>query len=74
MLAGTRMPVSNYDGRNGFTQRDDLAGLNLTTVPKILIEVGNMKDATDARMLTSASFQQQVARALLAAIVKFLAR
>lgn len=74
MLARTPMPVSNYDGRNGFTQRDDLAGLNLTTVPKILIEVGNMKDATDARMLTSASFQQQVARALLAAIVRFLTR
>lgn len=74
MLAGTPMPVSDYDGRNGITHRDDLAGLNLTTVPKILIEVGNMKNATDARLLTSAAFQQQVARALLAAIIRFLAR
>jgi N-acetylmuramoyl-L-alanine amidase len=74
MLAGTPMPVSDYDGRNGINHRDDLAGLNLTTVPKILIEVGNMKNGTDARLLTSAAFQQQVARALLAAIIRFLAR
>jgi N-acetylmuramoyl-L-alanine amidase len=72
MLAGTPMPTSNYDGYNGITYRDDLAGLNLTQVPKILIEVGNMRNATDAAMLTSAKFQQQVARALLAAIIKFL--
>lgn len=72
MLADTKMPMSNYDGKNGVNHRDDLAGLNLTTVPKILIEVGNMKNATDAGMLTSATFQRQVARTLLAAIIEFL--
>jgi N-acetylmuramoyl-L-alanine amidase len=72
MLTGTKMPVSSYDGENGITLRDDLAGLNLTTVPKVLIEVGNMRNATDAEMLTSPAFQQQVANVLLAAIVKFL--
>jgi N-acetylmuramoyl-L-alanine amidase len=72
MLALRKMPVSNYDGKNGISYRDDLAGLNLTKVPKILIEIGNMKNATDARLLTSPTFQQQVARALLNAIVKFL--
>jgi len=72
MLADTKMPVSNYDGTNGISHRNDIAGLNLTTVPKILIEVGNMKNASDVRLLTSATFQQQVARALLAAIIKFL--
>ena len=72
MLAGTQMPTSNYDGYDGVKYRDDLAGLNLTKVPKILIEVGNMRNPTDAAMLTSARFQQQVARALLAAIIRFL--
>ena len=72
MLAYTAMPVSDYDGKNGIKHRDDLAGLNLTKVPKILIEVGNMRNATDAKMLTSAKFQQQVAKALLAAIIRFL--
>jgi N-acetylmuramoyl-L-alanine amidase len=70
---GTRMPVSNYDGVDGIKFRDDLAGLNLTTVPKILIECGNMNNATDARMLTSARFQRRAARALEAAIIRFLA-
>ena len=72
MLADTTMPTSNYDGKNGINHRDDLAGLNLTKVPKILIEVGNMRNATDAKMLTSAKFQQLVAKTLLAAIIKFL--
>jgi N-acetylmuramoyl-L-alanine amidase len=72
LLGGTSMPESNYYGHDGLIRRDDLAGLNLTTVPKILIECGNMRNATDARLLTSASFQRRVARALLAAIVHFL--
>lgn len=72
MLAGTAMPVSNYDGKNGTKLRDDLAGLNLTTVPKVLIEAGNMKNPADARLLTSPAFQQQVAAALLRAIIAFL--
>jgi len=72
MLAATRMPTSNYDGSGGIKYRDNLAGLNLTKVPKVLIEVGNMQNATDAAMLTSAKFQQQVAGALLAAIIEFL--
>jgi len=72
MLADTAMPVSDYYGKAGFKNRADLAGLNLTTVPKVLIEVGNMRNAADARMLTSPAFQRQVAGALLQAIVTFL--
>jgi N-acetylmuramoyl-L-alanine amidase len=72
-LRRTKMPVSNYDGVHGIKFRDDLAGLNLTTVPKILIECGNMNNAPDARMLTSAGFQRRAARALEAAIISFLA-
>jgi len=49
LLKYTRMPISNYYGRNGYIFRDDLAGLNLTTVPKILIETGNMRNARDGR-------------------------
>ncbi len=72
MLAGTPMPESDYDGVNGIMPRDDLAGLNLTTVPKVLIECGNMRNAADAGLLVTARFQQQVAGALTAAIVRFL--
>jgi N-acetylmuramoyl-L-alanine amidase len=72
MLAGTAMPVSDYTGVDGIMPRDDLAGLNLTTVPKVLVECGNMRNATDAGLLVTARFQQQVASALAAAIVRFL--
>jgi N-acetylmuramoyl-L-alanine amidase len=52
--------------------RDDLAGLNLATEPKILIESGNMRNSTDAAILTRASFQRQLARAFALAIIRFL--
>jgi len=74
LLAGTPMPESDYTGVNGILPRDDLAGLNLTTVPKVLIECGNMRNATDAGLLVTPGFQKQVALALTAAIARFLDR
>ncbi len=71
-LAITGMPVSTYDGVNGLVFRDDLAGLNLTTVPKVLIETGNMRNATDAAMLVTGSFQRLAAKAMASAITAFL--
>jgi N-acetylmuramoyl-L-alanine amidase len=68
----TPMPVSNYYGHHGLQPRDDLAGLNLATEPKVLIESGNMRNGADARLLTSASFQRQLAKALAAAIAAYL--
>jgi N-acetylmuramoyl-L-alanine amidase len=72
LLAHTSMPESDYYGSHGIEFRNDLAGLNLTTVPKVLIESGNMVNATDAALLTSPRFQRQFAAALLAAILQFL--
>jgi N-acetylmuramoyl-L-alanine amidase len=74
MLQHTSMPESNYYGNNGIEPRNDLAGLNLTTVPKILIECGNMPNATDASLLTSPRFQRQLAAAFNTAILTFLAK
>jgi N-acetylmuramoyl-L-alanine amidase len=71
-LAITHTPESTYDGVNGIEPRDDLAGLNLTTVPEVLIEGGNMRNATDAALLVTASFQQRAAKAMAEAITEFL--
>lgn len=73
-IAGTRMPVSNYDGVDGLQHRRDLAGLNLTRVPKVLIECGNMRNAGDARRMVTATFQRRAAAAMAAAITQFLTR
>jgi N-acetylmuramoyl-L-alanine amidase len=74
MLKYTSMPESTYDGQAGITFRNDLAGLNLTTVPKILIECGNMRSAADAALLIEPGFQRDLARAFAAAITAFLTR
>jgi N-acetylmuramoyl-L-alanine amidase len=71
-VATTSMPISNYDGTDGLQPRDDLAGLNLATEPKVLIECGNMRNATDAALLVTAAFQQQAAAALAHALTTFL--
>jgi N-acetylmuramoyl-L-alanine amidase len=71
-LAGTPMPVSTYDGTNGIAARDDLAGLNLATEPKVLIECGNMRNATDAALLVTSAFQERAATAMAQAISTFL--
>jgi N-acetylmuramoyl-L-alanine amidase len=54
MLRYTKLPISDYYGHNGYITRNDLAGLNLTIMPKVLIECGNMRNAADAAALTAA--------------------
>ena len=73
MLRDTALRVSDYYGRDGYISRNDLAGLNLTTMPKVLIETGNMRNAADAALLVSPKVQRAVAAALAAAIARFLA-
>jgi N-acetylmuramoyl-L-alanine amidase len=72
-LAQTTMPLSTYDGTEGIAPRDDLAGLNLSTVPKVLIECGNMRNATDAALLVSPAWQANAAHAIASGITAFLA-
>jgi len=71
-LARTPLRISDYYGHDGYIHRDDLAGLNLTTVPKVLIECGNMPNPADAAFLTSSTGKREIARGLEAAIIRFL--
>ncbi|WP_243712840.1 N-acetylmuramoyl-L-alanine amidase [Actinomadura sp. 6K520] len=61
---GTGMPYSNYLGEDGRDRRDDLGGLNLSRVPKVFIECGNMRNKGDAAKFASAPFRQRIADAL----------
>jgi N-acetylmuramoyl-L-alanine amidase len=71
-LRHTPMTISDYYGHNGYIFRNDLAGLNLTTMPKVLIECGNMNNGADAKLLTSVRVQRAIAWALAQAIIRFL--
>ncbi|MFC8962972.1 N-acetylmuramoyl-L-alanine amidase [Streptomyces sp. NPDC057094] len=64
---------SNYIGDGtGLDVRTDLGGLNLSTVPKVFIECGNMRDSKDAARLTSGAWRQKAARGISEGIVSFL--
>jgi N-acetylmuramoyl-L-alanine amidase len=69
---GTGMPYSTYLGNAGLDVRSDLGGLNLSDVPKVFIETGNMRNAEDAALLGSPSFRQREAEALAMALQHFL--
>ena len=71
-LAGSGEPVSNYDGVNGIQPRNDLGGTNLSTVPKVFIEAANMRNATDASLLVTPSWQAQAAGAITAGLTTYL--
>jgi len=70
--AGTGVPYSTYIGRAGLDQRSDLGGLNLSRVPKVFIETGNMDNASDAALLEDPGFRQRVAQSLLAGLQAYL--
>ena len=72
--AGTGEPVSTYDGIDGIQPRNDLAGTNLSTIPKVFIECANMRNAADAALLTSPRWQARAARAIAAGLTAFLLR
>jgi N-acetylmuramoyl-L-alanine amidase len=70
----TREPYSDYVGTRGLDVRTDLGGLNLSAVPKVFIECGNMRNAADAARLTSPRFRERIAVALAAGFTAFLNR
>jgi N-acetylmuramoyl-L-alanine amidase len=68
----TGMPTSTYYASDGLAERTDLGGLNLSDVPKVFIETGNMRNSTDVALLESPDFRQREAQALAAALGAFL--
>ena len=69
---GTGMPYATYTARAGLSSRSDLGGLNLSDVPKVFLEAGNMRNETDARLLSSSGFRQREANAIARALASYL--
>ena len=71
-LRSAGLKDANYIGRRGLSQRGDLGGLNLSKVPKVFVEMGNMRNATDARRFKRASHRAALADALAKGIGEHL--
>ncbi len=71
--AATAMPFATYLGTDGLDQRSDLGGLNLSRVPKVFIETGNMRNPTDAALLADPAFRAVQARGIVDGIKAYLA-
>ncbi len=69
----TGIPASNYIGTDGLNPRGDMGGLNLSTVPKVMVECGNMRNAGDAAIMKNAADRQKMAEGLAAGIAAYLA-
>ena len=68
----TDEPLSTYLGADGIQPRNDLAGLNLSTVPKIFIECANMRNASDALKVTDPHWRTAAAEGIAASIKAFI--
>ena len=55
-----------------FSEPHHLAGLNLSRVPAVLVELGNMRNAEEAAKLESPTYRRELADALAAGMVTFL--
>lgn len=76
MIAGMTdagAPPANYV-RDQLQVRRDQSTLNFSDVPTVIVEVGNMRNAADARRMSSAAGQREYANWLAAGIERFLVR
>jgi len=69
------VPRSTYiGGGTGLDVRSDLGTLNMSDVPVAMIEIGNMRNASDARRMTSQKGRARYADAVVRGIRAYLRR
>jgi N-acetylmuramoyl-L-alanine amidase len=73
-LLATGLPIANYYAKNGIKKRTDLGTLNMSDVPAVMVELGNMKNASDARRMTTKGGRSAYAAGLVAGIRDYLGR
>nr|WP_063735135.1 N-acetylmuramoyl-L-alanine amidase [Streptomyces sp. RTd22] len=72
-MDATHSEPADYIGDgSGLNVRGDLGGLNLSTVPKVFIECGNMRDSKDAAELTDPKWRERAALGIAQGITDFL--
>lgn len=70
--AVTGEQTANYVANKGLITRTDLGGLNLSKVPKVFIECGNMRNSADAARMSNPAWRQKAALGLELAFARYL--
>lgn len=73
-LRSTGLPQANYYTSTGIKTRTDLGTLNYSDVPAVLVELGNMRNATDAARMQASTGRDRYARGIVAGIRVYLGR
>jgi N-acetylmuramoyl-L-alanine amidase len=73
-LVAGGLRVANYYATNGIKTRTDFGTFNMSDVPVVMVELGNMKNSTDAAAMMSAGGRDRYAAGLVAGIRRYLAR
>jgi N-acetylmuramoyl-L-alanine amidase len=73
-LIANGVKVANYYARDGIISRTDLGTLNMSNVPAVMIELGNMKNSGDARLMTTTAGRSRYAAGIVEGIRRFLRR
>jgi N-acetylmuramoyl-L-alanine amidase len=72
-LRAAGVPVANYAaGGDGLDFRSDLGTLNLSDVPTVMVELGNMRNRHDARRMTTDRGRATYAAAFERAVLTYL--
>lgn len=67
-------PADYVAGGDGLDFRSDLGTLNLSDIPAVVVEAGNMRNADEARVMSSRRGQYRYALSLVRGIRRFLSR
>jgi N-acetylmuramoyl-L-alanine amidase len=73
-LVGAGFRPSNAYGGDGYDVRRDLGTLNMADVPTVMVELGNMRNAGEARCMRSVSCRGRYAAGLATGIRGYLQR
>lgn len=73
-LLGAGLPIANYYARNGIVTRTDLGTLNMSDVPVVEVELGNMKNSSDASRMKSSTGRDRYAKGIVSGIRVYLGR
>ena len=72
-LRGAGVPVANYiAGGDGLDFRADLGTINLSDIPTVMVELGNMRNPRDAHRMTTSKGRATYAKALARGVRAFL--